>query len=187
MTIKIDRIQCLVRLHQNEGGPNLTEVPRAGPSAPLATEIPLLRRQFDIGTGLDEESCSVHRARVVGQVETTRQAEYERLCLTYGAPAVNSIYPGGRGMALTIDDVELPLGCHEAPPAPREPEPTPATGPAIETQDPPAPPMTEEAMREILIGRGVDIPEGADAEKLRELMTTSDAPEAPPVAEAAEE
>jgi len=106
----VERIQCLIRLNQ-DGKTDLTQVVKAGPSAVLATEIPLLRMRHDVADGLLEEECCISLAKVVGEVEISKVAEFERLKNRYGE-TVSTVYPQGRMMPLTLADCELPNGCH---------------------------------------------------------------------------
>lgn len=164
--MEIERIQCLVKLNQNEHGPALTEVVRSGPDALLATEIPLIRMMNDLGDGLRPEECSVSRAFVVGKVETTKEAEYERLTERYGPALVKTVYPGGRMMPKTLDDCELPAGCAKPELGAKKSAPKPkASSASLETT----------ALRAALIAKGVDIPAGTKTEaQLRALAEAND-------------
>jgi len=107
--MKIDKIQCLVRMNY-DGNPNLTQTPRSGPSAAYAFEIPLLRAMNDSGEA-GELHCCITEAEVVGQEEMTGDQIRSFLSSRYKAPLLGSIYPGGRGYPKTLADCELP---HEA-------------------------------------------------------------------------
>lgn len=157
--MKIERVQFLLKLNQNDHGPNLTEIPMAGPSSRLVTEIPLIRMRHDIGSGISEAECSVSRAKVVGTIEIDKQAEYARLVEIYGEKAVGAVYPSGRHMPLTLDDCELPPGCVEDTPKPK------VSAAAKKKQDD----ARRDALREALLAAGVDLPPRADLKALEVL------------------
>lgn len=114
--MEIEKVQCLVRLNDQDGKPSLTTIVKAGPDAVPVTEIPILRMVHDIGDGLIEEECAISMARVVGTYKTTKAQEFERLKAKYGNDLVNSNYPQGRMMPTSLSDCELPPGCVIAPP-----------------------------------------------------------------------
>lgn len=146
--MKIERIQCLVRLNQKDRT-DLTQIVMAGPSALPATEIPLLREKHDVADGLVEEECCISMAKVVGEFETTKQQEFERLKLKYGEELVRRMYPQGRMMPATLEEVDLPPGC--ALPVPRKSR---KKSEVIEED----PSLAE--MRAILEDNGVKVPKG---------------------------
>lgn len=104
--MKIDLIECTVRITY-DGHPNLTEIVKAGASAVPASEIPLLRALHDTGMG-DVSDCCIGHARKVGEFETTKANEIERIRTKFKKGLVDMIYPAGRGMAATLEDCELP-------------------------------------------------------------------------------
>lgn len=105
--MKIERIQCLVRMNY-DGNPNLTVTLRSGPTAAYAFEIPLLRRLNDAGFGGDDLVPCITEAEVVGSEEMSSDEIRMFLSSRYKQPLIDSIYPGGRGYAKTLDDCELP-------------------------------------------------------------------------------
>jgi hypothetical protein len=112
--MKIDRIQCLVRMNY-DGNPNLAQIPRSGPTAAYAFEIPLLRRLNDSGLDMDETLCCITEAEVVEQEDMTGDQIRLFLQARYKQPLIDAIYPGGRGYAKTLADCELDSSCLAKP------------------------------------------------------------------------
>lgn len=158
--MQIERVQCLVRLKLNDRN-DLMQVVKAGPDAVPASEIPLLRAKHDLGGGMVEAECSISMAEVVEVLETTKAEEFERLCLKYGKPFVERMYPQGRMMPLTLADCDLPPGC-ALPKAKPKAEPK-AKSKAKPQDEPPAAPDAEfdrEFWLNELDMAGATIPEG---------------------------
>lgn len=105
--MEIAKVSCILRLTQN-GNITMLSVPKFGPDALLVTEIPILRLVNDIDEGGDEDDCCVTEIAQVDVVETTRSAEIQRLEAKYGKKLVAAVYPGGRGLPLTVEDCEVP-------------------------------------------------------------------------------
>lgn len=119
--MQVDLIQCTVRLNQ-KGNIGLSTIVKSGPSALRATEVPLLRMAHDT-EGFDAGACCISEALVVGKVETTRAHELELLSQRYGRNLLDVAYPGGRGLPLTIADLELPDEAVAAVPKVKAPTP----------------------------------------------------------------
>lgn len=125
--MKIDVIECTVKIMQNDD-PGLLQIVKAGVGAIPVTEAAILMMRNSPDPHLAETNALGH-VRLVGQIETNRGAELERLTRLYGKNDVNTAFPGGRAMPERVEDLLLPEGClakdalawREAP----EPEPEP--------------------------------------------------------------
>lgn len=153
--MQIERVQCLVRLNLN-GKTDLMQVVKAGPDAVPASEIPLIRAKHDVASGMTVDECAVTRAEVVGVLETTKAEEFERLMIKYGKKFVESMYPQGRLMPLTLADCELPPGCVVAGKKKK--------GGKAKVEEPVNPEFDRDFWLEELKGAGVKIPEGSLSE-----------------------
>lgn len=158
--MKLETIQCTVRINV-EGKFGMTEIVCAGPDALSATEIPLLRMRHDVANGLVKDECSIHNAVVVGETETDKATEFQRLIEKYGDQLVKAAYPQGRGMPLTLADCELPDGCF-APKraAPKKPAPEVVEDIQVDTRSPQEIAAAKKAVRAALNEAGVEIPPG---------------------------
>lgn len=165
--MEIERVQCLVRLNDQDGKPSLTTIVKAGPDAVPVTEIPILRTINDIGDGLIEEECAISMARVVGTYKTTKAEEFERLKAKYGNDIVNANYPQGRMMPTTLADCELPPGCVIK--APKKAAATKSV--KAEKEEPDLSPEDEAklVLSDMLIEAGVEIKGDPSVEELEAL------------------
>lgn len=143
--MEMDRIQCLVRVNQNSNIDDLVIV-KAGPDALTPAEMIVLMMKHSISDAF--EGCSIQKARKVGTVERSKQDELDRLRLKYG-DIVNTAFPRGRHLPVTLADVDLPEGSIDTA---KHPEPV------VDEVD--TTPDEKPDYRAALEAAGVDIPKG---------------------------
>lgn len=103
--MEVNMIECTVRLNL-EGNTNLMTVPKAGPLALYAFEIPILRAMNDLEEG--DEACCIMDAKVVDTVDMSATDIDVALSNKYKRDVMQAVYPGKRGYARYLADCELP-------------------------------------------------------------------------------